>query len=55
MRKNVNKMALCGNFFNIHGFTYNRTQFFEAYMIYLYVNIITKNKNYHFNSNKVIV
>ena len=36
-------------------FTYNRNQFVEAYIIYLYVNIITKSENDHFNSNKIIV
>ena len=55
MRENVNKMASHANFFNMRSFTYNRNQFVEAYIIYLYVNIITKSENDHFNSNKIIV
>ena len=55
MWENVNKMALCANFFNIRAFTYDRNQFFEAYIIYLYVNIITNSENDDFNSNKIIV
>ena len=55
MRENVNKMASCANFFNMRGYTYNRNQFFEAYIIYLYVNIITKSEDHHFNSNNVTV
>ena len=59
MLENVNKVASCANFFNMrfnnNFFTYNRNQFFEAYIIYSYVNIITKSENDHFNSNKVIL
>ena len=59
MPENVNKVASCANFFNMrftnNFFTYNRNQFFEAYIIYSYVNIITKSENDHFNSNKVIL
>ena len=44
MRVNVNKMASCANFFNMCSFTYKRNKFFEAYIIHLYVNIITKSK-----------
>ena len=55
MRENVNKMASCANFFNMRAFTYNRNQLFEAYIIDLYVNIITKSENDQFNSNKIIV
>ena len=36
MRVNVNEMASCANFFNMRAFTYNRNQFFEAYIIHLY-------------------
>ena len=58
MRENVNKMASCVNVFSMRAFTYNRNQFFEAYIIYLYVNIMTKSENFvavdHFNSNKII-
>ena len=52
MRENVNEMA---NIFNMRAFTYNRNQFFEVKIIYLFVNIITKSENDHFNSNKIIV
>ena len=59
MPENVNKVASYTNFFNMrftnNFFTYNRNQFFEAYIIYSYVNIITKSENDHFNSNKIIV
>ena len=55
MRENVNKMVSYANFFNMPALTYNRNQFFEAYIIYLYVNIITKSENDPFNSNKIIV
>ena len=41
MQENVNKMASCANFFNMRVFIYNRNQFFEGYVIYLYVNIIS--------------
>ena len=38
MPENVNEMASCANFFNMrftnNFFTYNRNQFFEAYIIY---------------------
>ena len=33
----------------------NRNQFFEAYSIYLCVNIITKSENDHLNSNKSLL
>ena len=39
----------------MRAFTYNKNQFFEAYIIYLYVNIITKRENDLSNSNKIIV
>ena len=55
MQENVNKVASCANFLNMRPFTYNRNQFFEVYIIYLYVNIIMKSQNDHFNSNKIIV
>ena len=55
MREKVNKMASCANFFNMCAFMHNRNQFFEAYIIYLHVNIIIKSENNHFNSNKIIV
>ena len=59
MPENVNKIASYANFFNMrftnNFFTYNRNQFFEAYIIYLYVNIITKSENDHLNSNKIIL
>ena len=55
MRENVNKMASCTTFFNMRTFTYNRNQFFEVYIIYLYVNIITKSEDDYLNSNKIIV
>ena len=55
--ENVNKMASYANFFNIRAFniTCNRNQFFEACIIYLYVNKIAKSENDHFDSNKIIV
>ena len=31
-----------------------KNQFFEAYIIYLYVNIITESENDHFNSRKLL-
>ena len=52
MRENINKMASCANFFNMRAFKYSRNQFFEAYIIYLYLNTITKSENDHFNSKK---
>ena len=52
MQENVNKMTSCANFFNMRGFTYNRNQFFEAYIIF--VNIMTKSEDDNFNSNKII-
>ena len=55
VRENVNKMASCTTFFNMRTFTYNRNQFFEVYIIYLYVNIITKSEDDYLNSNKIIV
>ena len=54
MRENVNKRASCANFFNMGAFMYNTNQFFEAYIIYSYVNMITKSENDNFNSNKII-
>ena len=42
-------------FQHARAFTYNRNQFFESYIIYLYVNIITKRENDHFNSSKIIL
>ena len=33
----------------------NINQFFDAYIIYLYVNITTKSENDHFIINKIIV
>ena len=36
MLENFNKMAASANFFKMQAFTYNRNQFFEAYIIYLY-------------------
>ena len=55
MQENINKMASRANFFNMRKFTYHRNQFFEAYIIYLYVSIIKKSENVHFNSNRIIV
>ena len=55
MRENVNKMTSCANIFIMRAFTYNRNHFFESYIIYLYVNTITKSENDHFNTNKIIV
>ena len=55
MWENVNKMAPCASFFNMRTFTYNRNQFFKVYIIYLYVNIITKSEDDYLNSNKMIV
>ena len=39
---------------HMRAFTYNRNQFFEVYIIYIYVNIMTKSENDHFNSNKIL-
>ena len=39
----------------MRAFRYNRNQFFEACIIYSYVNIITESEDDHFNSNKIIV
>ena len=55
MRENVDKMASCASFFNMHTFTYNRNQFFEVYIIYLYVNRITKSEDDYLNINKITV
>ena len=55
MWDDVNKIASCANSFNMRAFTYNRNQLFEAYIIDLYANIITKSENDQFNSNKIIV
>ena len=55
MPENINKMVSCANFFNMRAFTYNINQFFDAYIIYLYVNITTKSENDHFVINKIIV
>ena len=55
MTENINKMASCATFFNMRAFAFNRNQLFEACIIYLYANIITKSENDHFNSNKIIV
>ena len=37
MQENVNEMASCANVFNMRAFTFDRNQFFEACIIYLYV------------------
>ena len=55
MRENVTKMALCANLFNIRAFTYNRNQFFDACIIYLYATLIMKSEYDYLNSNKIIV
>ena len=39
---------------HMRAFAYNRNQFFEVYIIYIYVNIMTKSENDHFNSNKIL-
>ena len=52
MREKVNKMTSCANIFIMRAFMYNRNHFFESYIIYLYVNTITKSENDHFNSKK---
>ena len=54
MRENVNKMASCASFFNMRTFTHNRNQFFQVYIVYLYVNIITKSEDNYLNNNKII-
>ena len=55
MWENVNKMASCVSFFNMRTFPYKANQFFEVYIIYLYVNITTKSEDNYLNSNKIIV
>ena len=55
MWENVDKMASCVSFFNMRTFTYNRNQFFELYIIYLYVNRIRKREDDYLNINKIIV
>ena len=55
MRVNVNKTASYATFLGMWTFTSNKNQFSETCIIYLYVNIIKKKENDHFNSNNVIV
>ena len=54
MRENVNNLVSCANFFNMRGLKYSRNEFFEAYTVYLCVDIMAKTENDHFNSNKII-
>ena len=55
MPENINKMVSCAKFFDMRVFADNINQFFDAYIIYLYVNITTKSENDHFISNKIVV